>query len=365
MKLTTVAKQLLSILKLNIIKSALALTLLITVTPAALAASTQAIVPDEQYIMITFDDGIRVEDFTELKALASNSAIRMTYFLTNGYQINYALAEWWYTQGHEIANHITTPGTPAIPQGKGAIAKLDDYKTMDWNREYSENKTLINYWSNIPEDEITGTRRPFLLKNTAQYDPQYKAAVQSSFYDSSMTHDVDSDRYNTKPLPNGCYKISDNDDKLNVLCEPIKENGDKFYNVRMPALGKLNSDGSRNAMLVPDISDICKLLNNNKNNKIPIMIALHTAVFKSEVEDWTNLASFIGDPVGACADHTPITQGLTPKFVTVKEVVEMYSNGNTKVSGVIKERDPLRCNVFVDSASNPSLHKYLKTLGMP
>jgi hypothetical protein len=41
MKLTTVAKQLLSILKLNIIQSSLAIMLLTTITPAALAASTQ------------------------------------------------------------------------------------------------------------------------------------------------------------------------------------------------------------------------------------------------------------------------------------------------------------------------------------
>jgi hypothetical protein len=134
-----------------------------------------------QLITLTIDDALHApaydytDEFLAFGHKNPNGAnIPATYFISTEYT-NYHLAQQRYAQGSEIAVHTMSHTT-------STIASFND-----WNAEIQGARKALSQYAQIPMDEITGFRAPFLQHSNASFNVLH----QSGFaYDSSVTENL-------------------------------------------------------------------------------------------------------------------------------------------------------------------------------
>lgn len=112
-----------------------------------------------QFVIVSFNDGINVVNIGTFRSILFNRQntngcpARATFFIRHEYT-NYALVNELYNTGFEIGlNSITW----RFPQTWWATATLEELK-----QEIADQRIQMAHFANIPYDEITGVRLPFL-----------------------------------------------------------------------------------------------------------------------------------------------------------------------------------------------------------
>jgi len=136
-----------------------------------------------QIVYITFDDAVRqLDDDLYMNQLFNGTftnpdgcPIRATHFVSARAN-DYSLVQKYYSMGHEIAAHsITHRGPPDYFKG---------LNESEWIAEMGGIKQMLMTYGNIPEEEIRGTRAPFLQGGG---DKQLNMMDELGFkYDCSM-----------------------------------------------------------------------------------------------------------------------------------------------------------------------------------
>ncbi|XP_052743483.1 chitin deacetylase 8-like [Bicyclus anynana] len=112
-----------------------------------------------QFVILTFDDGVNVNNMVLYRSLLSNRRnsntcpAAATFFVTHEYT-DYTLVNELYNAGHEIALHSITHQV-SIDYWREA-----DYATM--MREFADQRSQIAHFANIPVNSVHGVRLPFL-----------------------------------------------------------------------------------------------------------------------------------------------------------------------------------------------------------
>jgi len=127
-----------------------------------------------------FDGAINTNNFefynTLLKITRNNDTgecpIRGTFFMIHNYN-NYAMTEYFYSKGHEIAVSSVT----------GQSLQFANETT--WRKEVTKMKEYLERFASIPQDEVLGVRAPRLKPG---FDDQFKVIVEEGFvWDSSVS----------------------------------------------------------------------------------------------------------------------------------------------------------------------------------
>ncbi len=136
-----------------------------------------------QIITISFDDAFRALDYENYykpvfggRKNPNGCQIGLTYFVANQYT-DYALMEHSYSVDHaEFADHSVTHRTPSTWWKDATEGDLSD--------EINDQKSIMERWGGIPEDEVKGFRVPFL----ATSENEICALHKSNFtYEASMS----------------------------------------------------------------------------------------------------------------------------------------------------------------------------------
>ena len=134
-----------------------------------------------QIVTISFDDGLRVEDYERYYSQFLNGRknpngcpIPLTFFITHNYT-DYALTEDLFSAGHEAADHSVTHREE--PWWLNA-------SVADLTAEIVDMQTILLAWANIARSNVIGYRAPYL----ATSENEIKALYDSNFtYECSMT----------------------------------------------------------------------------------------------------------------------------------------------------------------------------------
>jgi len=152
-----------------------------------------------QIIYLTYDDGFTPiaeaqfyrQLFNGTYLNPNGEYIRATHFLTHSYTDYSLVNEYWRVFGHEMASHSVTHRTDQN-YWKGINAD-------GWTEEALGMRKMITQFANIPADQITGFRSPYLQMGG---DEQYKALADNGFkYDCSWA----SRDYGYQHLDSGLY----------------------------------------------------------------------------------------------------------------------------------------------------------------
>jgi len=155
-------------------------------SPPCHCSGTETTVPKEtrpQIVYLTFDDAFTAyaeEHF--YRALFNgtyknpdNCPIRATHFISAQYT-DYSLMNEYRNMGHELASHSITHRT-----------NQTYWTTMDedgWKEEFVGMRKMIGQFANVPTEEVTGIRVPYLL---AGGETQFGMMEKNGFsYDCSM-----------------------------------------------------------------------------------------------------------------------------------------------------------------------------------
>ncbi|KAJ3122117.1 hypothetical protein HK098_003096 [Nowakowskiella sp. JEL0407] len=144
------------------------------VLPNCRCASLQPPVANPpQFLLLTFDDSLQADLITTAKALMNRRnpngcSVRATWFAQVWYT-DPTLAQQWYAQGHEIADHSVTHVSPFA----GSYAELEGMRAF-----YST-------YAGIPRGKISGVRFPF---RNYTLDSINLLSRMNFTYDSSMSN---------------------------------------------------------------------------------------------------------------------------------------------------------------------------------
>ena len=136
-----------------------------------------------QIVLISFDDAINEQNMHFYKELYENESLRnpngcpisFTFFLSHNWT-DYDMVRTLYDAGHEIASHSVTH---RLPHSWWAEASYED-----WRKEISGQRTNIHEQTQIPTEEIRGSRAPFLQIGG---DTQFSVLSNDNFtYDASL-----------------------------------------------------------------------------------------------------------------------------------------------------------------------------------
>ncbi len=134
-----------------------------------------------QIITISFDDALRVQDYTTYyaKVFTANRTnpngcpISLTFFASHNYT-NYALMEdLYYTNGYEMADHSVTHREPVDWWTHATVEALTN--------EIVGQKEIEEYWGNVPD--VYGFRVPFLATSENEIEVLYENKFT---YEASM-----------------------------------------------------------------------------------------------------------------------------------------------------------------------------------
>ena len=118
-----------------------------------------------QIVTISFDDGLRVIDhemfyskFLKDRLNPNGCPITLTFYISHYYSTDYSLVENLHREGHEMAVHTVTHRTPSTYWS-------EDASKEEWSAEIEDMKDLLTEWGNVPSEDITGFRCPFLASS--------------------------------------------------------------------------------------------------------------------------------------------------------------------------------------------------------
>nr|AGC92658.1 hypothetical protein [Heliconius erato] len=149
-------------------KFALALGILMLAVLACAESELPLAEPcNEDFVLLTFDDGINVQNIETYRSMIYNRYNKnscpagVTFFVSHEYT-DYSLVNELYNQGFEIALHSISHVT------NQEYWRNADYDTL--MKEFGDQKTQIAHFANIPEEEVKGIRSPFLqMSGNATY----------------------------------------------------------------------------------------------------------------------------------------------------------------------------------------------------
>ncbi|XP_040071791.1 chitin deacetylase 7-like [Ixodes scapularis] len=155
--------------------------------PNCMCESTTPPVDDmPQFVMLTFDDAVtktNMEFYRELldnpkrKNKASGCRIAATFFASGDY-LDYPSVNELHRMGNEIALHsISVNRNP-----------YDYWKSLDtegWEREFVDQRLMVEKYANVPAQDIRGLRGPFLFTGG---DVGFRMQHRHLDYDCTLIH---------------------------------------------------------------------------------------------------------------------------------------------------------------------------------